>query len=92
MLAGIVLTPAGGDGGEFQRVLEAVNQIIFFVAIFGGVIAEICVTIRRFHDLGISGLRFFGFLIPLYNIYLSLILLFKEGDPVDNEYGPVSRS
>lgn len=51
------------------------------------IIKNICVTIQRLHDLARSGYHIFLFLIPLYNIYLSLVLLFKEGSREDNIYG-----
>ncbi len=47
----------------------------------------ICTTIKRFHDLGRSGYEAFTLLIPLYNIYPGLILLFKKGTIGANTYG-----
>jgi uncharacterized membrane protein YhaH (DUF805 family) len=46
------------------------------------------VAVRRLHDLGRSGWQFWLFLVPFYNIYLSLVLCFTRGDDADNEYGP----
>jgi len=60
---------------------------ILFVVIAGG-IAELCVTIRRFHDLGMTGWTLFATIIPIYNIYLGCILLFKKGEVTNNKYGP----
>lgn len=47
----------------------------------------ICVTIQRFHDIGKSGYHFWLLLIPIYNIYLELVLLLKKGDDGENIYG-----
>jgi len=52
------------------------------------VIAEILLTIRRFHDLGKSGTNYFFLLIPIYNIILGLQLLLSRGTIGRNEYGP----
>jgi len=60
---------------------------IIFVVI-AGMAAELCVTIRRFHDLGMTGWTLFATIIPIYNIYLAIILLFKKGEPSENQYGP----
>ena len=42
---------------------------------------------RRFHDIGKGNLSVLLLLIPLVNIYFSLVLLFKSGDEKANEYG-----
>ena len=46
--------------------------------------AQMC---KRFHDKGESGLRIFTLLIPLYNIYVSIMLFFEDGEPYENDYG-----
>lgn len=47
-----------------------------------------CVQIiKRLHDLGRPGTHLFMLLIPVYNVYLSLILLFISGDSGTNKYG-----
>lgn len=46
--------------------------------------AQIC---KRFHDRGKSGSNFFFLLIPLYNIYVFIKLIFADGDIGDNQYG-----
>ena len=40
--------------------------------------AQMC---KRFHDKGESGLRIFTLLIPLYNIYVMIMLFFEDGEP-----------
>ncbi len=65
---------------------EAIGIVIIFIWITGA-IAEFCVTVRRFHDLGRSGWYILGNLVPFYNIYLNLMLLFKKGDACKNKYG-----
>ena len=51
-------------------------------------IIDILVTIRRLHDLNRSGHQYWLLMIPIYNIYLSLILWFKRGTRGPNRYGP----
>ena len=44
----------------------------------------ISLLVRRLHDIGYSG---FLLLIPLFNLYLFLLALFKRGDSGINKYG-----
>ena len=53
-----------------------------------GCVLQGFVSVRRLHDLGRSGWHFWLFLVPFYNIYLSLILCFTRGSSAENEYGP----
>ena len=46
--------------------------------------AQMC---KRFHDKGESGLRIITLLIPLYNIYVMIMLFFEDGEPYENDYG-----
>ena len=50
-------------------------------------IVTVCTSIRRFHDMGMSGWYVLAKLIPVYNFYLLAILLFKEGDTEENKFG-----
>ena len=56
---------------------------IIFAQIFGLVLVA-----KRFHDLDRSALYIFGLLVPFYNIYLSIILLFQKGTTGANRFGP----
>ena len=76
------------EGQLGTSVSEEVVVFSMFGVIFIGAVAEIAVTVRRFHDLGMSGWYLLGTMVPFYNIYLGLILLFKKGDAQDNNYGP----
>lgn len=71
-----------------SETLDTINLILFIVVFFGGMIAEICVTVRRLHDLGRPGSHFFLTWIPIYNLYLALVLLLQAGDSAKNDYGP----
>jgi uncharacterized membrane protein YhaH (DUF805 family) len=46
------------------------------------------VTVRRLHDIGKSGWFFLICLIPIIGCIWILIVLLKDSEPGDNEYGP----
>lgn len=48
-------------------------------------LAQLC---KRFHDRNQSGARIITLIIPFYNIYVSLMLFFADGDEYENDYGP----
>jgi uncharacterized membrane protein YhaH (DUF805 family) len=49
--------------------------------------AGVCVTIKRLHDIDRPGWHWWLLLIPLYNIYLGLSLLFVKGTSGPNQFG-----
>lgn len=51
------------------------------------IVLSICVTVQRLHDIERSGTHYWLLLIPIYNIYLGCLLLFKKGTDGSNEYG-----
>lgn len=48
---------------------------------------NVCITVQRLHDIERPGYHLWFLLIPIYNIYLSLVLIFKKGTTGYNEYG-----
>lgn len=52
-----------------------------------GVWAAIAVTVKRLHDLDRPGWHWFLLGVPLYNIYLGLVLLFAKGTDGANRFG-----
>lgn len=65
----------------------AVLVLPFVGALLGVSWAAIAITVRRLHDLGRPGWHWWLFMIPLYNIYLGLVLLLQKGTPGPNRYG-----
>lgn len=65
---------------------------LFFVpligVILGGCWAAIALTVKRLHDLDRPGWHWWLLMVPLYNLYLSLVLLFGRGTVGPNRYGP----
>ena len=53
-----------------------------------GAWAASAVTVKRLHDLDRPGWHVLLLAIPLYNIYLSIVLFFVAGSTGDNRYGP----
>lgn len=67
---------------------EGVATFFGFVIGLAGAVVQGFLVVRRLHDLGKPGAHYWLFYIPLYNIYLGLVLLFTPGEPNANDYGP----
>jgi uncharacterized membrane protein YhaH (DUF805 family) len=67
---------------------ESAATFFGFVLGLGGAVVQAFLVVRRLHDLGKPGWHYWLFFIPLYNIYLGLVLLFTPGETSSNEYGP----
>jgi uncharacterized membrane protein YhaH (DUF805 family) len=67
--------------------LEAAGALGFLIGAVGCA-AQAFIAVRRLHDLGKPGWHYWLFFVPLYNIYLGLVLLFTRGVTGSNEYGP----
>ena len=52
-----------------------------------GIIACAAQIVKRLHDLGRPSSHYWLMLIPFYNIYLGLLLIFKKGNEGVNEFG-----
>ena len=63
------------------------EAVIPVLALTLGFVIGLFFVVRRFHDLDRSGLYAFGLLVPLYNLYLGIILLFKKGTAGENRFG-----
>ncbi len=50
--------------------------------------AALAVTVKRLHDLDRPGWHVLLFIVPLYNIYLSIVLFVVPGTVGPNQYGP----
>ncbi len=57
-----------------------------YVVIYG--LTSIPMTVRRLHDIGLSGKYFFKMLIPITGRKIFFHLLTQLGEPFENEYGP----
>lgn len=64
-------------------IIVAIEVACFILVLFN--------AIKRLHDVEKSGWWWFAILIPLYNIYFGLMLLFREGTDGSNQYGDAPR-
>ena len=82
-VAGFVLGLAGSAEGA---------TVVGFLIGLAGAVIQAFLVIRRLHDMGKPSWHYWLFFIPLYNLYLGLILLFTPGDSDTNDFGvnPVS--
>jgi uncharacterized membrane protein YhaH (DUF805 family) len=70
-----------------QRVaLETAPEVGFLIWLPGTVLVAFQV-VKRLHDLDRPGTHYWLLLVPFYNIYLSLVLLFQKGTDGSNRYG-----
>jgi uncharacterized membrane protein YhaH (DUF805 family) len=84
VLAGLVL---GMSGATTYSTPEEAHDAAARLLMFPFAYSVICVTVRRFHDLGRSGWYYLLFVIPVYNLYLAFLLWFVRGTEGQNAYG-----
>lgn len=61
------------NNGYKSNLYSIITYPIFFLTYY--IIA--CAVIKRFHDINKSGWYILGLLVPIYNIYLAILLFFK---------------
>ena len=74
---------AGGMTGTGDEASSGIASIVSFAIAF----VQALLVVRRLHDIGKPGWHFWLLLVPLYNIYLGLVILFTPGTQGANEYG-----
>lgn len=62
--------------------------LLYAIYLLAMVIPALAVTVRRLHDIGKSGWWYFILLIPFVGVIWLLVLLFTDGNPGENSYGP----
>ena len=60
---------------------------VFWILMIGFGIKVLGVSIQRLHDIGLSAWYALLLIIPIANIVLWLVLVFKSGDSGQNRYG-----
>ena len=76
----IVLYGIGMEKGEITRIVSLIPMFLLFYF-------DLCLSVKRLHDIGKSGKYLFGIIIPIYSFFLSIILTFKKGQQGMNKYG-----
>ena len=77
----VALMVMGAAIGSPAIILPIVGVIL------AGTWAAVAITVKRFHDIDRPGWHFLLFLVPLYNVYLGLVLVFQKGTPGPNRFG-----
>lgn len=85
----IIALAIGIPNTIIQIVLTVLGQpaAAYLVAFVVAAVVAPLVVIRRFHDMNLPGWHWWLLLIPLYNIYLGLLLVFKKGTTGPNDFG-----
>lgn len=73
---------------EAFSLSQSVVGLIVGISILVGVMAHICLAIRRLHDIERHGAMVIALFLPILNIILYLYLLFIKGTEGYNYYGP----
>jgi uncharacterized membrane protein YhaH (DUF805 family) len=74
-------------GGIMGENAEPAALILGYLLSVVGAVVIACEAVKRLHDLDRPGAHYWLLLIPFYNIYLVLVLLFKRGTSGPNRYG-----
>ena len=68
--------------------VKTTGMMVFVTTLVAGGVVNTFLVIRRLHDLGKPGTHGWLLLVPMYSIYLQLVLLFAKGVTGNNQYGP----
>jgi uncharacterized membrane protein YhaH (DUF805 family) len=69
-----------------ESAVEIAPIVGLAIGIAGTVVAAFQ-AVKRFHDLDRPGTHFWLLLIPIYGLYIGLVLLFKKGTDGPNQFG-----
>lgn len=85
----------------FAAIVAAILNLLTPVSEFFGVafnlfviavsIPYVSATVRRLHDVGETGLKYFVVFIPIVGAFWLLLLTLRSSDPGENKYGPNPR-
>lgn len=84
LLVAFALAVLGATPSEIEEQTRLLGVLLGLTAIW----PLVCVSIKRLHDLGRPGSHDWLLFIPVYNIYLAAIMLFKKGQRGSNAFGP----
>ena len=83
MFTALVLLVLIGTALDTMVVVPPVVAIVL-----AGIWAGCAMTVKRLHDLERPGWHWWLLLVPFYNVYLGLVLIFAQGTIGPNQYGP----
>lgn len=97
VIAGIIASAGANIHGRpnfdpeflFEGTLRGKEEAaIPFLSMVAAQLICLVFVAKRFHDLDKSAWYILGMMVPLFNIYLAIILLFKKGTTGPNRFGP----
>jgi len=83
-----VISFAVGFAIGMSGIDPGIASLAGFIIGIGGAVVYAFQVVKRLHDLDRPGTHYWLSLIPIYNIYFGLLLLFKKGTEGENQYGP----
>ena len=63
------------------------GALLYLGYLLAAICPGICVSVRRFHDVGKSGAWWWASFVPILNLYVIYLQYFKKGDEGVNDYG-----
>jgi uncharacterized membrane protein YhaH (DUF805 family) len=78
------MSTAGNTSNEFLNIISLIVGIVTVIAVIP---ISISLQMRRWHDLGQSGIFILLSFIPFAGFFVGLYLLFAPGKPEPNKYG-----
>jgi uncharacterized membrane protein YhaH (DUF805 family) len=66
---------------------DPIGVIVTIIVNIAALVIGYCTTMRRLHDFGWGRAKILLLLIPLFNIIVWLMLLFRPGDSDENKHG-----
>ncbi len=79
------------EPGVFAMIIIAVLALLTLALVITALIGHFSITIRRLHDHGEPGIKYFLTWIPLIGFIFLLMLVFTRGNDWENDYGPDPR-
>lgn len=68
---------------------EGLSLVAAYLFVLAALIPTLALTVRRLHDLNLSGAWALLMLVPVLNFFLtSIVFLFFPGTPGENRFGP----
>ncbi|MFW1800124.1 DUF805 domain-containing protein [Acinetobacter nematophilus] len=93
IIAGLAVVALMQTGSQNPAALleSSLGYFVIFLAVavvIAFTVVNICIAIRRIHDLNKSGWLWLLFLIPLVNIFFGIYVMCAKGTEGNNNYGP----
>ena len=84
---GLLLGFSAAASGEREVNPGAIQALVLLLQVLM-MWPTVCLGVKRLHDLGRPGAHYWLLLVPFYNLYLALQMLFRKGIEGPNAFGP----